>query len=265
MTIVLQTPGPRLPARPNRAGAWLVYRGLVRPALRRTFGRVLLDAGAAADALRGRQPVLCYVTHVSWWDGYLAFELFRNAYPRRHFLMMEEAQLRRYFFFRWCGCFSVHRSDPREGVRSLRYAAHLLQTEARPLVWMFPQGEILPADRRPLALYRGVADIATHSGGVWCVPVALRYEFGAEQRPDALIACGEPLWVGGASDRGALQAELSDRLAATADGLRERWVAGELGAFTPILRGQESANRRFDALLGPALRWLQRAAGRPRG
>lgn len=258
MTIVLQTTAPRLPARPNRVGAWAVYRLLVRPALRRTFGRVLLDVGSAGTALGGQQPVLCYVTHVSWWDGYLAFELFRNRFPRRHFLMMEEAQLRRYFFFRWCGCFSVQRTDPREAVRSLRYAAHLLTSERQPLVWMFPQGTILPADARPLELYRGAAEIATRSDGTWCVPVALRYEFGAEQRPDALIACGEPLWVNGDDQARRIQPILSERLLATADRLRDAWATGDLATFQPILLGKQSTNRVFDALLGPLVRWAQR-------
>lgn len=255
MTIVLQTDEPRLPARPNRLGAWLVYRGLVRPALRGSFNRILLDAGPADAVLAGAEPVLCYVTHTAWWDGYLAFELFRRVYPRQHFLMMEEAQLRRYFFFRWCGCFSVDRADAREGVRSLRYAARLLATSARPLVWLFPQGLIQPADLRPLALYRGAAEIATRAGGVWCVPVALRYEFGPEQRPDALIAVGEPLWVTQADAARSVHATLTERLTTTADSLRDRWNAGDLAAFQPILHGKQSANRVFDAVLGPLIRW----------
>jgi 1-acyl-sn-glycerol-3-phosphate acyltransferase len=255
MTIVLQTDEPRLPAQPNRFGAWLVYRGLVRPALRRSFNRVLLDAGPAAAVLAGAEPVLCYVTHTAWWDGYLAFELFRRVYPRQHFLMMEEAQLRRYFFFRWCGCFSVDRADAREGVRSLRYAARLLTTTARPLIWLFPQGVIRPADQRPLELYRGAAEIATRAAGVWCVPVALRYEFGPEQRPDALIAVGEPLWVTQADAARTVHATLTQRLTATADSLRDRWNTGDLAAFRPILRGKESAHRVFDTRLGPLIRW----------
>ncbi|MBA3469871.1 MAG: 1-acyl-sn-glycerol-3-phosphate acyltransferase [Herpetosiphonaceae bacterium] len=254
MTIVLQTDEPRLPARPNRFGAWLVYRGLVRPALRSTFKRILLDAGPADSVLAGSDPVLCYVTHTSWWDGYLAFELFRQVYPRQHFLMMEEAQLRRYFFFRWCGCFSVDRADAREAVRSLRYAARLLATRARPLVWLFPQGLIRPADQRPLELYRGAAEIATRAAGVWCVPIALRYEFGPEQRPDALIAVGDPLWVGQSAAARTVHATLAERLSSTADSLRDRWIAGDLAAFQPILQGKQSANRVFDAVLGPLIR-----------
>lgn len=264
MTKQLQAGKPRLPARPSRVGAWLVYRALVRPALRRTFNRVLLDDRAVqqyAVFSRGTvAPVICYVTHVSWWDGYLGFELFRNVYPRTHFLMMEEAQLRRYFFFRWCGCFSVDRADPREGVRSLRYAATLLHSHRRALVWLFPQGEIVPPDQRPLQLYRGAARIATLADGVWCVPIALRYEFGPEQRPDALILFGEPLWVQASDGTATVQQAFEQRLTAAADALRDRWTSGDLSTFRPILHGRESANRLFDRAMQPLLRtwrWLR--------
>lgn len=257
MTIVLQTAEPRLPAQPWAVGAGLVYWLIVRPSLRHTFNRVLLDPGPAAAILTQPEPVLCYVSHAAWWDGYLAFELFRRAYPRQHFLMMEEAQLRRYFFFRWCGCFSVDRQDAREGIRSLRYAAQLLTTHQKPLLWLFPQGMIVPVDRRPLALYRGAAEIATRTGGVWCVPVALRYEFGPEQRPDALVAMGEPLWVSQDDHARDVHETFTERLAATADHLHERWNTSDLAAFQPILRGKSSTNRIFDAVLGPLVRWWQ--------
>lgn len=265
MTASLQSSRPRLPAAPWLPGAWAVYRLLVRPALRRAFGRLLLDDRACwregGHVLGGAAPVVCYATHTSWWDGYLAFELFRNVFPRRHFLMMEEAQLRRYGFFRWCGCFSVDRANPREAMRSVRYAARLLQSERRPLVWIFPQGAIEPADRRPLELYRGAAEIAIRAGGAWLVPVALRYEFGPEQRPDALLLCGEPHWAGADADPRALHAECGRRLSAAADELAGRWAAGDLAGFRPILRGRDSANRIFDQAMLP-LRSLRRRRGR---
>lgn len=249
---------PRLPARPTWWGDLVVYYGLVRPALRRMFSRVLLDdtvLQATPGVLTTPTPVLCYALHPSWWDGYLALELFRNIYPRNHFLMMEEAQLRRYFFFRWEGCFSVDRADAREGLRSVHYAAHLLRTVANPLVWVFPQGLIRPADQRPLVLYRGVAEIATRTDGVWCLPLALRYEFSAEEHPQALIRLGTPHWADRHTPRATLQAQIHESLTTTADSLREAWQAGNLAAFRSIVTGRVSVNQRFDALVEPWKRW----------
>lgn len=249
---------PRLPARPSRWGDLLVYHGLVRPALRSMFDQIRLDTSRLSPTelaiLGADTPVLCYVTHAAWWDGYLAFELFRTVYPRQHFLMMEEAQLRRYFFFRWAGCFSVDRADPREALRALRYAAQLLKATRRSLVWIFPQGSIRPVDQRPLALYRGAAEIATRTDGVWCLPLALRYEFGPEQRPEALLTLGQPHWASANTSRSQLQQYMETALTATADALRDDWNAGQLDHFRTILRGRPSVNRRFDAILGPLVR-----------
>ena len=71
--------------------------------------------------------------------------------------MMEESQLRRYFFFSWIGCFSVDRHHPRAAMQSIQYAAHLLKEHPGRMVWLFPQGEIAPNDRRPLVFFRGAA------------------------------------------------------------------------------------------------------------
>ena len=245
---------PRIPAQHSTLGAALVYHGLIRPATKRMFRSVWLDqswtATVAAFNWDSSAPVLCYATHPSWWDGYLAAELFRNVFPRTGFLMMEEAQLRRYFFFRWQGCFSVDRDDPREGLRAIRYAAHLLRSTVKPLVWIFPQGEIQPGDRRPLVLYSGAAEIAIRAAGVWCVPVALRYEFGGEQHPEALIKLGYPRWVAGSEKRLALQTVFEDELTRTADALRDMWNTGNLAPMQSILTGKVSTNRIFDQLLG---------------
>ncbi len=259
MTKSLQNSQPRIPAQRWWLGDLAVYYGLVRPALRRAFHRVLLDdqsvrSDTGQRLMRSASPLLCYVTHTAWWDGYLALELFRTVYPRTGFLMMEEAQLRRYFFFRWEGCFSVDRADPREGLRAIRYAASLLQTEHKPIVWLFPQGAIQPSDQRPLTLYRGAAEIAMRTDGVWCLPIALRYEFGQEQRPEALISFGQPDWVDRSWARSAVQSLFEQRLTAAADNLRAAWLSQDLAAFRTVLRGRSSTNRVFDALLGPLVR-----------
>src|SRR5262249_12927293 len=129
---------PRIPARktpPGELAIWL----LARAALRRMFVRLRVsDAGVLAHA--AGVPLLAVANHPSWWDGYIALALSRH-YGRARYLMVDEAQLRRYPFFAWAGCFSVDRNDPRETARSLSYAANLLATERAPLLWLFPQGE----------------------------------------------------------------------------------------------------------------------------
>lgn len=248
----MHAPLIRLPARKTPLLEALIYRTLVRPALRRTFHRIALNS----DAPRPRPdlPTIIYANHPSWWDGYMVFVLSDEIWQCESYIMMEEPQLARYGFFRWCGAFSVDRHNPREGMRSVAYAADLLKQHTGRVVWIFPQGEITPNDQRPLATFAGAAHVAkrvTQAGGaVRCVPMALRFEFGAEQRPEALIRLGPAHLVSGQVDAKALHREMDQRLQAEMDALHADTMSGATAAYRTIFRGRQSVNVVWDEVRG---------------
>ncbi len=225
----------------------MIYRTLVRPALRRMFQRVALYAAESRPL--PDLPTLVYSNHPSWWDGYVAYLLSREIWRSEGYLMMEEAQLRRYGFFRYCGAFSVDRHDPREGMRAVQYAALLLRGSRR-VVWIFPQGEIVPSDRRPLVTFSGAAHIARRAAPVRCLPAALRFEFGGEQRPEALIRLGEPHVVESGANAKALRRDMDQRLLTEMDALREDFLSGATTTYRTILQGRESINVVWDRVRG---------------
>lgn len=190
--------------------------------------------------------MLIYANHPSWWDGYIAFFLSDERWRRSAYLMMEEPQLRRYSFFRYCGAFGVDRHDPRAGTRAIAYAANLLQGRPARLLWIFPQGELTPNDRRPLDLFRGTAHVAKRAAPVCCVPLALRFEFGGEQQPSALLYFGVAHTVEPGADARALHTEMQARLTAAADTLRDDVIAGRDAQYTTALQGRTSVNVRWD-------------------
>ena len=238
---------PRLPARKSRLHELLIYRLIARPAIRRAFHRVAISAPHGEDW--SGLPTIFYANHVSWWDGYMAFLLFDERWRSEGYLMMEEPQLRRYRFFQRCGCFSVDRHDPREAMRSVGYAAGLLRDHPRRALWIFPQGEIQPNDRRPLVTYAGAAHVARRAGRVRCVPVALRFEFFGEQRPEALIRLGAPHVVEHL-DAKSLHAEMDRRLLDEVEGLRADVLSGATARYETALAGRSSINVLWDRLRG---------------
>lgn len=254
LTLTLPTPRPpRIPARKTPLGelaVWLLARG----ALRRMFARVRVAGGEAIRDAAGL-PLLGVANHPSWWDGYFALALAR-WYGRPRYLMMDEAQLRRYRFFAWAGCFSVDRHDPHEAARSVAYAAHLLATERAPLVWLFPQAEITPADARPIAVHPGAAHIlrraARGGAAVGILPVAWEPVFRGEQHPEALIRVLPAISVTkrDGHDLAAITALLRDALTAAADRLHYDVQTGNVGDYQTILRGREGVNDVFDRLRG---------------
>ncbi|GAB4438467.1 MAG: lysophospholipid acyltransferase family protein [Chloroflexi bacterium OHK40] len=244
-------PTPAIPAAKHWLGDHALYWLFARWSLWRSFDHVWLQQhGPLPDPRDG--PLVLYLTHSSWWDGYLMYVIHRMVLGGRFdaHLMMEERQLRAYRFFTWSGAFSVNRHDPDEAQRSLQYAAGLLRGGIRPrALFIFPQGKIVPADRRPLVTYPGVARIIALVGEVQLCPVALRYEFLGQQWPHAFMRLGPVHRAANPADIDGTLADLTARLTAASDALRDDVVATRLDRFRPLLRGRRGIDQTFAAFL----------------
>ena len=226
---------------------------LIKTSLQKHFDRIFFRMRSERTEEQRNLPMIICANHSSWWDGYVA------AVVKRHlgvegYLMMEESQLRRYFFFSWIGCFSVDRHHPRAAMQSIQYAAHLLKERPGRMVWLFPQGEIAPNDRRPLVFFRGAAHLAKLSAPALLYPLATRIEYLAEQRPDLFISLGKPLYVNREDMQmpGSLKhytKMLEDYVTSELDQLRTDILASDYSSFTLLMHGKASTNRIFDTLL----------------
>ncbi len=136
-------------------------------------------------------PLIIYANHSSWWDGLAAFQISYNT-KLDSFIIMEEKQLRKLYLFRKLGAFSIIRENAREAYKSLNYAAELLKKNVNRTLWIFPQGEILPNDIRPLKFYNGLTKIVEKVGNCYVLPVAFRYEFLGNYKPEIFVQIGEP-------------------------------------------------------------------------
>ena len=105
--------------------------------------------------------------------------------------MMEEKQLKRLFLFRKLGAFSVVRENPFEAIESINYAAALLKDNSQSILWIFPQGEILPNEIRPLKFYSGVSRIIKKVGKCLVFPLVFRYEFLGNFKPVIFARVGK--------------------------------------------------------------------------
>ena len=199
-------------------------------------------------------PLLAIANHPSWWDGYLALLLSRQFGVRRY-LMMDAAQLKRYGFFAWAGCFGIERTDARDVVRGIAYAANLLRQAEPTWLWLFPQAEITPPHARPLSFHAGAAHIVRRAtvGGqtVGVLPVAWELVFRGEQHPEVVILVSDIITFD--EERGrdvpSVTACMSDALTVVMDAVGNDITRGDLAAYRTILRGRDGVNDRFDRLL----------------
>ena len=193
-------------------------------------------------------PTIYCPNHSNWFDGYLCMVLARSVFHHEPYLMMEEKNLARYRFFTWAGCFGVDRDDARAAIASLDYAADILRDHPERGMYVFPQGTMVPNERRPLRMYSGVARLAQRVGRVRVVPMAFRYEYLQEQRPDVFITIGAGRLVANDASPRALTAWLGNAITTELDSLTTAVTAEQLDAFTTVLRGSSGIDRTFDRL-----------------
>ncbi|MDQ3801800.1 MAG: lysophospholipid acyltransferase family protein [Acidobacteriota bacterium] len=194
------------------------------------------------DFFRNRNhdlPLLVYANHSGWWDGLVAFEVSRAA-RLDSFIMMEEKQLKKLFLFRRLGAFSVVRENPRKALKSIEYAANLLKENPPPhkrTLWIFPQGEILPNDRRPLNFYHGVSRIIEKAGRVAAIPFAIRYEFLDDFKPEIFAKIAEPQLISADKnfDAKTLTARFERSLTETLDALKSDITAKAFDDYEKIV------------------------------
>jgi chlorobactene lauroyltransferase len=225
------------------------------------YGRRLLRAAFARTWVGGMPwpsgdgPSTALLNHSAWWDPILTLYLSHDVFRRDGYGIMQGAQLERYPFFRRIGCFGAS-SDGLEDVRALAtYAASVLRDGTRRTLWLSPQGELLPT-RAPLSFRSGAARLVRAVPEAPVVPVAVRYEFRAEQRPECFVRVGEAVTLESRETPVQLTHRLEHRLRqelALLDGDLER---GTLTHYRAVMEGTRSLHTLYDRTLGrlPQLR-----------
>jgi chlorobactene lauroyltransferase len=232
---------------------WLFYNVIVRPAFRSGFSRVNARF-ASTSVVDPAIPLIWYANHSTWWDGFFCMMINEARLRRQAYAMIEEAQIARYGFFRWAGGFSVNRQDARSAVNSLNYAVRMLTAATNRMLMIFPQGEILGNELRPLRFFSGIGHIVKGaikaSGRCALLPCALRYEFVGEQKPEAFASHGEPLIVDSSVDPKSLTATMELALTKELDALRDDVAHYRFDRFSHLLSGGVSINRLWDRISG---------------
>ena len=85
-------------------------------------------------------PLVILANHISWWDGFIMYEINkRYIHKKIHVLMLEE-QLRKNRFLSRLGAFSIKRND-RSMVESFNYMTELVHKPEN-LIIVYPQGYV---------------------------------------------------------------------------------------------------------------------------
>ena len=240
----MKTPRSRMIEADKSGWPYHAVSAMIRWKLRGGFHRVLAQGldRLRIDLDRDSSGTLFLANHSCWWDLFMV-HLLNESIPVDGYGMMEHFNLVRFGFFRRIGAFSVDRTEPAIVRASLDYAVGLLR-RPRAGVWIFPQGKIETNDARPLAFQPGIRALVRRAGRVRVVPVAFRYDFWQDERPEALVRFGEPAWVD-RPDLPTLIPTFERRLTGELDALRADSIAQRLEAFGPLVEGKASISERY--------------------
>ena len=224
----------------------LAVAAMIRRKLRASLFRVRVQGLESLRSTINADPsgTLFLANHSCWWDLFLVVHL-NEVIPVDGYGMMEHFNMLRFGFFRRIGAFSVDRANPASVRASLDYAATLLK-RPRAGVWLFPQGRMIGNDVRPLGLQPGLRALIRKAGRARVVPVAFRFEFWQDERPEAFVRFGEPVWV--EKREGDLVERMEARLTSELDQLKLDVTAQDSSRFTATLEGNASISDRYARL-----------------
>lgn len=136
-------------------------------------------------------PVIVALSHASWWDPLVVVVVARALLRSRSGCApMERAQLEKFSFFRRLGMFGVDPDDAAMLTAMSAYVRERFEREARPTLFITPQGRFADPRTR-LEVRPGVAAIAAAHASCRVVCLAIEYPFWSDQRPEVLLHARE--------------------------------------------------------------------------
>jgi len=136
--------------------------------------------------------VLIAPNHISWWDGFFIDYFIRKETLLDLKIMMLESQLKKYWFFRYLGAFSINTKNFISVKESIIYARKQLEKKNNALV-IYPQGAIEQFDKRPLSIKKGIQTVIIPSINTLLVPMAFKILYCEKKFPAILARMGEPI------------------------------------------------------------------------
>jgi 1-acyl-sn-glycerol-3-phosphate acyltransferase len=131
-------------------------------------------------------PILLIANHISWWDGFWAMHLNMKLFQRKFFFIMQEERLRKYWYFKYAGGFSV-RKKSKTIIETLKYTAELL-TDSKNMVLIFPQGRIQSMHNESFTFEKGMERILQYTGNkIQTVFLANFIDYFSDPKPNVYL------------------------------------------------------------------------------
>lgn len=187
---------------------------------------------------------LLYGSHCCFHDGQVAYYICRKVFKANFYLMIQE--LYKLPILSKIGGFSVEKDSPIESLKSINYAANLLSDKEN-MVWIFPQGRVMPPDFRPVKFESGLTYITHKAKGVNLIPVSIKYTFVRDHKPDIFAEIGEPITIqNGVANKKEFTQFLEEDFTTLADKQIEKISCGDIDEYEAIYQNKPPVFRRLE-------------------
>lgn len=175
----------------HRRWARMLFNPYIKRLLRKNFSHFyLINEPPRIDESEG---LIVTPNHFSWWDGFFIDYVMRYYTKKKIHILMLEEQLKRYWFFRKLGAYSIDLNNPKKMIESIRYTQEIVNNPENFVVY-YPQGEIRPYDERPLRIKPGLKKVLRGvQQKIMVVPAAFKIQHGNEPKPDVFAHFAPPL------------------------------------------------------------------------
>lgn len=142
--------------------------------------------------LDNQKGLIITPNHFSWWDGFFIYYLMKKFSSRNIYIMMLEEQLMRYSFFKKLGAFSINKQNPKGIIESINYASTIISSKN--YLVTYPQGEIEPYEKRPLAVKKGLIRIIDKTKiQTDVLPIAFKIHHSDQRKPFLYATFGKSI------------------------------------------------------------------------
>lgn len=226
-------------------------------AMRRRFYNVLAWNSEALVAAVRESPVIVFSNHSSWWDAFVD-HMIERVFDLNHYSLVDDRTLQTQAWLKKIGALPIDLTSARGAVGGLRAAREFLEKPPvdgrRPALLIFPQGKIVPSWKHPPGFQGGLAWLARNVPKARLIPLARRYEFLKEDRPQILLNFGATVRdIPPNLAEDALTGRLETELEGVMGDLRRKIEAGDTTQARVILQGGWSLNKKWE--------WFKRCLG----
>lgn len=190
---------------------------------------------------------ILYGTHTCFYDGQTVYYFCKKVFDSNFYMMIQE--LYRMPSLSKLGAFSVEKDSPYEAIKSINYAAGLLR-DKEAVLWLFPQGRVMPPEHKPLKFESGLSYICNKIKNVNVIPVAVKYTFVRQEKPEIFVEIGKPVIIeNGVQNKKELTECLENNLTYLAENQNYNVSQGNYDSYDYVYKNKIALYRRLEDYL----------------